>query len=471
LSVASRSRSSIEDKTKVLVIMFGDTVGATAFAERVGELESERRRVARQRLIREIVEEKGAGGLIKCLGDGFMAAFHDPSTAVERAIAIQRKIFSSDLGGLRIGLHMGQVALTELHDEDVNGRHVNRASRICTKAKEGQILVSESVYDNARGWIDEATSSLIGWHPHGPHLLKGIEDRIEIFEALYEGHPTPCTLTQISPVRRSPVITVPAIDVRRQFSRYAYLAESGGCDSLSAIVLDDSLVTIGRGMDNQFVINEPQVSRLHAVIAYIGRHWLLVDHDSRNGIEVNHSSVRQHLLRDGDEIRIGSRQFVFRFDQNSPQYRPYALYPMANSARAAAARQGANPIMGEILETVFEECPSTVGETCSIASGMGITCHDGEGRGATYMFSSMEPLIVGGDGSADLRLRDGHIRPSHLELRSTTVAVEAQAVEGAPRPRVNGRECGSALLKPGDTVAIGQSELVVHLPLYNLHLK
>ncbi len=64
-------------------------------------------------------------------------------------------------------------------------------------------------------------------------------------------------------------------------------------------------VSLGRGSDNTLVLDNDSVSRKHAVIRPAGDNWVIEDLDSTNGTYVNDASVRTHLLRKGDQIKVG----------------------------------------------------------------------------------------------------------------------------------------------------------------------
>jgi adenylate cyclase len=72
--------------------------------------------------------------------------------------------------------------------------------------------------------------------------------------------------------------------------------------------------SIGRAHSNQLVLSDEKVSRHHAVIQTIENHecWI-VDLASANGTHVNHRRIEHSvLLRDLDEVTIGSSRLVFR---------------------------------------------------------------------------------------------------------------------------------------------------------------
>jgi pSer/pThr/pTyr-binding forkhead associated (FHA) protein len=66
----------------------------------------------------------------------------------------------------------------------------------------------------------------------------------------------------------------------------------------------DSGVTIGRAFDNQIVVNNPQVSRHHAVLEKEGRTWVIRDLGSANGTYVNGRRVRRQVLSPHDEVCV-----------------------------------------------------------------------------------------------------------------------------------------------------------------------
>jgi DNA-binding SARP family transcriptional activator len=81
------------------------------------------------------------------------------------------------------------------------------------------------------------------------------------------------------------------------------------------IVLDQPVLTIGRLFDRDLVLDDVGVSRLHAEVRRLGRSFRLVDVGSANGTVVNGERVIEHVLSDGDLIRVGSVEMKFRLLQ------------------------------------------------------------------------------------------------------------------------------------------------------------
>lgn len=75
-----------------------------------------------------------------------------------------------------------------------------------------------------------------------------------------------------------------------------------------AFSLQRTVVSIGRGADNDVSLPEQGVSRHHARLERCPQGWLLTDLGSTNGTYVNGQRMREHeayLLRPGDGVSIG----------------------------------------------------------------------------------------------------------------------------------------------------------------------
>lgn len=77
------------------------------------------------------------------------------------------------------------------------------------------------------------------------------------------------------------------------------------------IPLDGRRMTLGRHPESDVVLDDPRVSREHAEIVLISDELVVVDRGSTNGTAVNGNLVRQHVLRHGDEIRVGGALLQF----------------------------------------------------------------------------------------------------------------------------------------------------------------
>ena len=75
--------------------------------------------------------------------------------------------------------------------------------------------------------------------------------------------------------------------------------------------LTKALLSIGRGLENDLVIDDPRVSRHHAQITFRHGHYLLRDLRSTNGTFVNKQPVEAVVLAPGDLVSIGGFELMF----------------------------------------------------------------------------------------------------------------------------------------------------------------
>jgi hypothetical protein len=68
---------------------------------------------------------------------------------------------------------------------------------------------------------------------------------------------------------------------------------------------------IGRGPDNELVLDTKHVSRYHAVLLAGPVNTSIEDLNSTNGVFVNGKRVARQVLKDGDRVTIGKTQFRF----------------------------------------------------------------------------------------------------------------------------------------------------------------
>ena len=156
-----------------VVILFTDIVESTALTERLGDAAFRARARELDTALRSLVREH-AGTPVEgtLLGDGLLALFTSGRRAIECALACRTAAGESGFG-LHLGLHAGDV----LRDgNNVYGGAVNLAARIKDASAAGQVLVSATVRDLAR------TSTAVSFVDRGEHALKGIADRVRLYE-------------------------------------------------------------------------------------------------------------------------------------------------------------------------------------------------------------------------------------------------------------------------------------------------
>jgi hypothetical protein len=68
---------------------------------------------------------------------------------------------------------------------------------------------------------------------------------------------------------------------------------------------------IGRGSDNELVLDTKHISRYHAVLLAGPVHTSIEDLDSTNGVFVNSKRISRQVLKDGDRVTVGRTQFRY----------------------------------------------------------------------------------------------------------------------------------------------------------------
>jgi predicted ATPase/class 3 adenylate cyclase len=155
----------------VVTFLFTDVEGST----RRWEADAQAMRAAlvvHDKVLRTAIEAYD-GFLFSHTGDGFVAAFASPMSAVNAAIDAQREL------GLpvRMGLATGEA---ELRDGDYFGTVLNRGARVMAAGHGGQILLAESTAVLVSG---------VGLVDLGPRRLRDVANPITVFQVQAEGLP------------------------------------------------------------------------------------------------------------------------------------------------------------------------------------------------------------------------------------------------------------------------------------------
>ena len=160
--------------------MATDVVGYSAEMGKAEESTINNLRVVSSILERQVAEK--GGRLFFQAGDGFMAEFDSPVSAVRAGYEIQQEVFA--LNGsrenktcLRIGVHMADVVVD---GDNLLGDGVNIASRVESVAEPGSVMISEVVFNHVK------RSSQIKFENCGSKELKNISDPIVLYRAIGE---------------------------------------------------------------------------------------------------------------------------------------------------------------------------------------------------------------------------------------------------------------------------------------------
>ncbi len=173
--ILSRIRSFIGRDARVpeqqfATILFSDIVRSTEMAESLGD-RAWSAVIGVHQTIADDAVEAGRGRLVKSTGDGILAVFPDPASALDGAVELRAKLHEMGVT-VRVGLHSGRIEVAD--DNDVSGVAVHIAARVMAAADDGDIVVSRTVRDLMLGAGTE-------FRPLGPHGLKGVDGEWDLY--------------------------------------------------------------------------------------------------------------------------------------------------------------------------------------------------------------------------------------------------------------------------------------------------
>lgn len=258
-------------------ILFADVSGSTQLYDTLGDVRA-REIVASCVAIMMALTRRHGGTLVKTIGDEVMTTFPTADAAAAAATAMQDAIGQLVVEGrqlaIRVGFHFGP---TLVEDADIFGDAVNLASRMANQAKAGQILTTgPTVARMSASW--QASMRQIDRTD-----VKGKRDQIDVFELVWQADDA--TLIRLRPWANTP-------------------RGSGGQLMLSAagrfLELGDSrpALTVGRAEQNDLVIKNDVVSRLHARLEYRNGRFVLTDQSANGTFVVPDGGQSAYVHRD-----------------------------------------------------------------------------------------------------------------------------------------------------------------------------
>jgi pSer/pThr/pTyr-binding forkhead associated (FHA) protein len=221
-----------------------------------------------------------------------------------------------------------------------------------------------------------------------------------------------------------------------------------------------SRTVIGRkGADIK--IDDMKVSEEHAAIGYFDGIFFILDLKSKNGTYVNGKRVREHVLRDGDEVKVGDTKMTFS-----------ASGKLLEEATERWSER--NVSISRILSTMIDsksggkfDDPTRIviegGQSHTAKAPMHqlfFEVIDGLEKGQRFNFLQKEILI--GRGKGDLVLKDPDVSKRHAEV----VTYGPDQIFIRDLGSTNGTFIGDEKvdrkqLKHGDIVTLGSTKLEV----------
>ena len=273
-----------------LAILFADVCGSTRLYETLGDA-SARKMIARCIELMTESTAKHGGTLVKVIGDEVMCTFPGADQAAAAALDMQEQVSGAVLTGgganmaIHVGFHYGPVVVEE---KDVFGDAVNLASRMVNQAKRDQILTTGATVEQLSPRWREMTRQI------DRAAVRGKSEEIDVYELVWEE----ADVTRIAGKTWIPEAALP------QHLTISYGARE--------IELDDRhpSMTVGRGDQNELVIKDAVVSRLHARIDYRNHRFTLTD-QSTNGSYVIDAAGNPRLVRHDSQPLSGAGLLCF----------------------------------------------------------------------------------------------------------------------------------------------------------------
>jgi pSer/pThr/pTyr-binding forkhead associated (FHA) protein len=202
---------------------------------------------------------------------------------------------------------------------------------------------------------------------------------------------------------------------------------------------------IGRTPDNDIVIDNLAVSRLHAVLEEQKGNYYIRDCDSLNGTLLNNQKVGRARLENGDEICIGKHTIVFR--RQGGQAVPvgetiqgFDQTMIINTSGDAVHVPQEQPVPGK-----QEVLPRLIMKT---------------EYGDRVIELKNESLVIGSDLESDVVVEGMFVAKKHAEIIRQDDRVILRHIRGLRKVSVSGRTVREVELKNNDEIKIAKDEFI-----------
>ncbi|MBW2733775.1 MAG: FHA domain-containing protein [Deltaproteobacteria bacterium] len=233
-------------------------------------------------------------------------------------------------------------------------------------------------------------------------------------------------------------------------SKAAVLTLSRGRALVANYRFSSPIISIGRDVDQDIVIDNASVSREHCRIRREGGHFVIHDLGTPNGTTVNGRAAVLQRLNTTDEIAIGEFVLIFQASTEQLAGLEYTIHPKGQAEELRHA-DTLHLDQGQI-DRIRQ------GVTTERTAHLRVIGNYGGRPGKRFALLEQE-VIIGRAIDADVPLVEFFIKPWHALLtRNGDQRFTIKHVAGLRRVYVNGKRVREARLKNRDLIRIGKAQ-------------
>lgn len=200
--------------------------------------------------------------------------------------------------------------------------------------------------------------------------------------------------------------------------------------------IDQPAIQVGRGEGMDITIDNPSVSRQHAVIRQDGDRWIVADLGSSNGTFLNGEKVEGGVeVKEGDEIGMG--KFSLLFGKALGEVKADGPLPTTSLGEG---HRGTMQIKTHELEQLLSDSSEARKAHLLWESG---------GQKGKHALSDVASLLVGSSILCDLKVPRG---PKHILITRGPKGTDVRNLSGWTKMKVKGTATKKAFLKDGDVI-------------------
>lgn len=212
---------------------------------------------------------------------------------------------------------------------------------------------------------------------------------------------------------------------------------------------DDREISIGRAQGCTIHLDEPSISRLHAVIYPLNGGWVLQRKANFGALLLNGQEVENAPLEGGEELSVGG--YSLRIAIEAPQ---------PTSLTASKSTAGSQSVSVATDRTGSVDTNAGDGRTRFVQSGVSALFRMEPGSANLDEFLMEKEVALFGRGSnCDVVLTEKKASRKHFEVRRQGLSFFLKDLNSANGTVVNGNAVTETELVAGDVIQVGESKI------------